>query len=824
MVKYVLPVESCWPALSESISEQDVILVAPPGAGKSTYLPLKLLELFASTNLKIVMLQPRQIAVRAIANYLAQQLGEDVGQTVGYRMRGEAKTSSATRLEIVTEGLLTRMLQNDPELPGIGLVIFDEFHERNVHADFSLALCLDTQAALRPDLRLLVMSATLDVGEIGNLLPDAKLLQSEGKRFDVDVIYTPAKAGVFLAQHCTAIIIQALQQHEGDMLVFLPGAREIKLVEQLCQVQLQQTVNIFPLYGNLNKQQQQAAIQPSPAGQRKIVLATNIAETSLTIDGIKIVVDSGQEKVSSFNLQRGISSLTTMQISKASATQRAGRAGRLAAGHCYRLWSKDAQQRLIAQRPPEILQMDISSLYLEALVWGEPLADLRLLDIPSTAQIQHAEDLLKSLGALDEQGKLTAVGRAFNGLGCHPRLACMLIQSEALGAASQLLACLLVAVLEGKPISALRDELCLSQHLNYVLSPPQQPIYLEAKRWASRLRLNWSGAQIKKALPTLVDLLLLGFPDQIGQSRGAGRFLLASGTGVMFHARQQHSNLMVSPWLIVCQMTLGRDADGLIQLAEPISESQLMGHADNLIKHSTQHYWDDTNQRVVSREVKMLGAILVSETRLAKTKNADYSEIIIDTLLTKGFGILNWSTSVQQLLLRVNLAAEVFGSSWPDFTPAGLRADLSEWLSPYLAGVSSLEQLIKLDWHSILKNQLEWSQQQFLDQHFPTQMQVATGQSCRLHYSKNGQVELQTKMQQVYGWQDSPSIAQGRVKVTLSLLSPPGTELQKTSDLAGFWQGSYKEVQKEMKGRYPKHFWPDDPANARPTSKTKKYM
>lgn len=820
----MLPVETCWPELAEFIVKQDVILVAPPGAGKSTFLPLKLLAHEHFKGQKIIMLQPRQIAVRAIADYLASQLGEQVGNTIGYRMRGEVKVSANTRLEIVTEGLLTRMLQSDPELNGVGLVIFDEFHERNAHADFALALSIESQQSLRPDLRLMLMSATLDIGPINTLIPNAKLIKSEGRSFPVSMHYRPYKQSAQLHLQIFSVIQEALAAHTGDILVFLPGASDIRKVQNLCDSLPRSQLDVLPLYGALSKEQQLAAITKAKPGWRKIVLATNIAETSLTIDGISVVIDSGKEKMASFNWQRKLPQLSSTTISKASATQRAGRAGRQLAGNCYRLWSLEHQQRLAEQQVPEILLLDVSAFYLEAKVWGNELTDMALLDQPNATQMQYATETLVWLEALTENGKLTERGRKLNSFGCHPRLANILLEGQKKGQQVAQLACLLCALLEHKPIKEMSHSVWLSEHIQYLLSTKSHPIWQQAKRWAKKLSISLRDTNLHHAMAYLGDLLCAAYPDYVGKLRPAGGYLLINGTGVNFpHFQQAQLGTPVN-WLIAPIITLQQQTDASIRLAVPLSEDFILTRFKSSLEIRQEVYWSTKLQRVVGREITSLGAITIAQQNLQSPNKHASAEVVLNTIKEQGLAWLNWPDSVYQLIYRARLGSRTQLQGWPDFSDNALLAELDEWLLPFLVNVSSAQHLGSLNWHQILKNRLSWQQQQDLDNQFPVSLNVATGQSVALCYDQDGEVELHCKLQQLYGWQDTPTIANGKQKVTLVLLSPAGRALQKTKDLGGFWQGSYLQVKKEMKGRYPKHYWPDDPIHAQATNRTKKRM
>ncbi|MEP4890444.1 MAG: ATP-dependent helicase HrpB [Aliiglaciecola sp.] len=823
----MLPVETCWPALEKEIEAQDVILVAPPGAGKSTYLPLKLLQHPKFAAQKIIMLQPRQIAVTSIAVYLSEQLGEPVGQTIGYRMRGESKVSANTRLEIVTEGLLTRLLQNDPELANVGLIIFDEFHERNIHSDFALALCLEVKQAIRDDLRLLVMSATLDAAAVAKLLPDAKQLESLGRSFPVTSHYRPRTKSP-LEQDVFQVIREAVDSHEGDLLVFLPGARQIVATQQLCTDYFAKyhapEIETHTLFGQLDKHKQRLAIQPAKQGRRKIVLATNIAETSLTIDGIKVVIDSGLENVANFNWQRRIQQLSMKQISKASATQRAGRAGRLSPGDCYRLWSKETQQRLIAQRAPEILETDISGLYLDAKVWGSELSELPLLDHPTSSQLDYAKSVLLLLGAIDSSSKLTAHGRALNSFGCHPRLAGLLVHSQQGDGFQKTLACLLVALLEFRPINELRRETELRQHLVFLISNPSHPIWVQGKRWAKRIGCSCDSRSLNLEKGKLSQLLSSAYPDQIARLRDNGAYQLVNGTGAKYYNPNGQAAAMLSKWIIVTKLTVSEQADAFIQLAEPIDEALVFELFKDHFEQQCEYTWSQSLNKVVAREKQSFGAIVLREKQIEAVDPAKCVEIVLDQIRQQGLSFLNWQDRIWTFIHRVSLARKVEGDCWPDFSEPTLLAELERWLQPFLDGIVSATKLQQLDWLTILKTRLTWEQQQHLQKYYPVKIKDATGQECKLVYSADGQVEMQVKMQQMYGYDSSPSVANGKVPITLTLLSPAGRPLQKTQDLTGFWQGSYAHVQKEMKGRYPKHFWPDNPATAQATTRVKKYM
>ncbi|WP_416306339.1 ATP-dependent helicase HrpB [Neptunicella sp. SCSIO 80796] len=816
----MLPVEQIWPQLKQHIIQQDVILVAPPGAGKSTCLPLHLLQLQQFRGRKIIMLQPRRIAVRSIAAYLAEQLGESVGQTVGYRIRGENKTSAGTRLEIVTEGILLRMLQSEPELPEIGLVIFDEFHERSIYADFSLALCLEVQQALRDDLRLLVMSATLDTHSLQELLPASVLLQCEGRSYPVEIKYVPDTSSQPLSLKMSRVIQQVLQTHSGSILVFLPGAADIRHTEQAVRAFIGSDTHLYCLYGELSKAQQMQAISTCPAGQRKIVLATNIAETSLTIDGIEVVIDSGIEKKALFQLTRGITQLVTQRISQSSATQRAGRAGRLSAGACYRLWSREQQDRLSSHSTPEILNTDLTSFVLEAAVWGSDITQLGLIDQPSIAQVNQALALLRELDALDSQGKLTVRGKALHAMGGHPCNASILVKSQLMSSSHQSLAATLVSLLESKDPLPNHGTVLLQSRLDYLQQHSAAPIWQTIRHWHQRL-----GCQIKTWPRTDTALLLAyGYPQWLAKRRANGGYLLVNGCGADVFPDDpvgQHE------WLAIGAMlsTDKQQGDVRITLAEPIQQTDIEQHFSHLISDKLYCEWDNSKQRILVQQRKMLGEILLSAHPASHIEQQQLDAIWLEVIVNKGVMNLPLDERALQLIYRVRLAKQYISDShWPDMSESGLTDNLSDWLLPYLTKVTSWKQLGELDFYQILQSMLDWPSQQQLNEQLPTHMSVPSGTSIRLDYHPDTEVTLSVRMQELYGMTDTPKLAGGKLPILLELLSPARRPLQKTRNLAGFWQGSYKAVQKEMKGRYPKHFWPDDPANATATTKTKKYM
>lgn len=816
----MLPVVQILPNLIQQLHHGDAILVAPPGAGKSTCLPLELLKTRQFSQQKIIMLQPRRIAVRNIARYLAQQLNEPVGQTIGYRIRGENKTSDATKLEIVTEGILTRMLQSQPELPGIGLVIFDEFHERSVHADFSLALCLEVQQALREDLRLLVMSATLDVAALKPLMPAAKVLQCEGRSYPIDIVYRPDNRPLPLYQKVCRLVLNVIAAHQKDILVFLPGAWDIRQAASSLEQSLPQGFKIHCLFGELTKSEQQAALMSNDKGLRKIVLATNIAETSLTIEGIEVVVDSGMQKTAVFQLSKGITHLQTNSISQASAIQRAGRAGRLGPGCCYRLWSGEQQDRLAVQSTPEILSSDMAAFILEAAIWGCQLSELALIDMPSTAQLQQGKQRLLELQAMDSAMRLRPLGREMHALGCHPAIANMLLKSLSISSAHQSLACALAAILESKDPLSRSSGAQLYLRLQYLQQNSSHSIWLLIKQWHKRAKCKLQDWPLEDT----GRLLAFAFPHWIGRLRQGGRYQLANGSGAELG---QDDPLAQQQWIVVGDMlsTDKQQGDARISLAEPLSKQDIERYFSHLIYAQETCFWDPQKQGISAQYQRKLGQIVISKEAASKLVPQQIDAIWRQVVLDKGVMQLPFEEEALQLIYRVRLASKVLSQyDWPDMSEQGLQDSIEQWLLPYLQKVYNWQQLSKLRFLDILSARLDWTAQKRLNEYLPCKFLVPSGSHIRLTYLPEGGAQLSVRMQEMYGLQESPTVARGNTPLRLELLSPAGRPLQTTQDLAGFWLGSYKEVQKEMKGRYPRHYWPDDPAKAQATTKTKKKM
>ncbi|KAB7898335.1 ATP-dependent helicase HrpB [Rouxiella sp. S1S-2] len=789
-----------------------VLLHAPTGAGKSTWLPLQILTsgIFSG---KILLLEPRRLAAKSVAYRLAQQLGEQPGQTVGYRMRAESKISAETRLEVVTEGILTRMVQQDPELAEYSLVILDEFHERSLQADLALALLLDVQQGLREDLRLLIMSATLDNARLSPLLPDAPVIISQGRSFPVERDYLPLASHERLDEGVARIVSRLMAENHGSMLLFLPGVAEITRTQNLLTGRLGNDVDLCPLYGALSLEQQQKAIQPSPAGRRKVVLATNIAETSLTIEGIRLVVDSGLERSAQFDLRTGLTRLITQRISQAAMTQRAGRAGRLEEGQCWHLFSKEQAERATLQSEAEILHSDLSGLWLELLQWGcFDASQLIWLDAPPAVALDAARRLLTSLGAVDAQGKLTALGRNMSQVGCEPRLAAMLVQAERQSSDALATAALLVAIMEEPPRGGQPD-------IDYWLSRPQPHWQRRARQLVQRL--SRSSGQVDVSLAPW--LLAEAFSDRIAERRGLdGRYLLANGLGASL---SQDDALSRAAWLVAPQLLQGNNSpDARILLAITLDATQLATRLPHAVKEQTAVEWDEEKGTLRAWRRWQVGRLVLKAQPLAKPADEDLQQALLEWVRAQGLQALSWSPQAEQLRVRLGCAEKWLPErEWPAVDEQSLLDSLEQWLLPSLNGVRSLRALQQIDLNDALLRLMNWNQRQSLDANLPTHYTVPTGSRLAIRYHSDQPPTLSVRLQEMFGEQRSPMLAEGRVAVVLELLSPAHRPLQITSDLAAFWQGSYREVQKEMKGRYPKHPWPDNPAEAVPTRRTKKY-
>jgi len=846
-----LPIDDVLPELKEALRERpEAVLQAPTGAGKTTRVPLALLDEPWLDTGRILMLEPRRLAARAAARRMAQTVGERAGQTVGYRVRQDTRVSSQTRIEVVTEGVLTRMIQDDPSLTGVGCVIFDEFHERNLQADLGLALSLEAQSVLRPDLRLLVMSATLDVGPIAELLDDAPsdseevvsdcapLIESEGRSYPVEVHYADDQPKDRIEDTVAATVRDVLRDEPGDVLVFLPGAGEIRRTTSNLEGTVPEDVDLHPLFGNLPPKKQDAAIEPSPEGRRKVVIATDIAETSLTIDGIRVVVDSGLRRTPRFDPQSGMTQLETVKISKASADQRKGRAGRTQPGVCVRLWTRHTHQHLKAHTPPEIVDADLAPLALELALWGvQDPAELRWLDPPPEAPYDQARDLLRRLGALGDDGTITEHGRAMASLGLHPRLAHMLLQGQTIGHGP--VACDLAALLSERDIfkgqgqapdvdlrlrlealRRLRDgERPTPNHARTYVVPvgPAKRVASMADHWRRQLGVD---RHARSDIEACGLLTAFAYPDRIAQRQDGttSRFRLQNGR----FAELPSPQLLSDADTLVAAHVGGRGRDNSIFLAAPIAEDDLVDYFGHHITEETRIAWDTDAQLVRARQRETLGALVLKDGPLADPDPAAMAEAMVDGVRQEGLDLLPWTKNARRLQNRiVFLHHQRPDEDWPDVRNAALRETLGDWLTPHVYGMKRAEDLQQLHVTQILQDMLTWEQRSRLDDLAPTHLVVPSGSKRPIDYSDPDAPVLAVRLQEMFGQTETPRIAGGRVPVTLHLLSPAQRPVQITQDLANFWANTYFEVRKDMRGRYPKHYWPEDPLDATPTNRVR---
>lgn len=844
-----LPIDAVLDALKQALRERhEVVLEAPPGAGKTTCVPLALLDEPWLLGKKILMLEPRRIAAKNAAHRMASLLGESVGQTVGYRMRLDNKTSRQTRIEVITEGILTRQLQQDPSLDGVGLVIFDEFHERNLDSDLALSLCLKGRELFRDDsnsLKLLVMSATLDSVAIASLLDDAPVVRSAGRTYPVDIRYgQAAKPGERIVERMVATLRQALSDNpDSSILAFLPGQGEIHRTTEALGAWLVERkirgVHLRPMYGNLTLDEQQQAIAPltgSSAGERKVVFATNIAETSLTIEGVDVVVDSGLVREARFDPGTGMTGLHTTRISRASSTQRAGRAGRLAPGVCYRLWTESQQEQLAAHNTPEILRADLAPLALQLLQWGEDdPTELRWLDVPPSGLWQQALDLLETLGAIARKGKataLTAHGQVMCNLPVHPRLAHLLIcgaQVGHLNAAANLASLLS----ERNPFS--QDNPDISQPLEILAGTSRCPYPQQGWLQRTRQLANQFVEQIRSQklpengmsflLPAAQlngYLLACAYPDRIAQRRHSGGYQLANGRSADLPDKHALGN---QAWLAIAEVSsMAGKSNDTIRAAAALDDKLFASALADQVRTQTLLEWDNKAGRFIAETQQKIGALVLQRKALQAVPSETKSAALMGFIRKQGLDVLPWQAEHAQWCARVNLLRSVDPEQpWPDVSRTNLLATLEDWLAPYLDTVNVLADFKKLELSSILSNLLPWDMQQRLEQLAPKRLEVPSGHDIAIDYSQAPPV-LAVKLQEMFGCQQTPTIANGRVALLVHLLSPAGRPLQITQDLAGFWRTSYHEVKKDMKGRYPKHPWPDDPLQAMATRKVKRLL
>ncbi|MCP3876634.1 MAG: ATP-dependent helicase HrpB [Desulfobacteraceae bacterium] len=839
-----LPIHTHLPSIKKALeTSRCAVVQAPPGAGKTTQVPLALLNEPWLTHKKIILLEPRRLAAISCASHMADLVEEKVGQTIGYQIRLDSKISKKTRIEVITEGIFTRIIQNDPSLEGVGLVIFDEFHERNIHSDLGLALCLESFEALRDDLRILVMSATMDVSSISALIGQAPVIASKGKSYPVETIYLPpvntqGRKVTSIESDTAAAVHQAVLETHGDILVFLPGVGEIKRLASILDKNQNKAVVIIPLYGQLSQKDQANAFKPLKKGMRKIVLSTSIAETSITIPGIRVVIDSGQMRVPKFSPQTGMSRLETMAVSKASADQRRGRAGRTASGVCYRVWSEYTHGLLKSYTRPEILSVDLTGLALELAAWGlSGPGQLKWLDPPEKKAFEKAQILLKTLGALDQQGHATIHGKKMASVGLHPRLAHMVIKGKKNGHGP--LACRIAAFLNERdfirfdryktdPDIRVRLELIemvtqkkqifqkecrINKGIIYRIIQSEQKLLKDFRIKKGKINIENAGV-----------LLAHAYPDRIAKKRDNqnNTFLTASGKGVFF---PDMSPVAISEYIVALHLD-GNPKNAKIYLAAPYSKESLEQDFGTTFKTVESVFWDKKTNSVKAREDILFKKIIVDQQILLNSDPELASDILIKEIQKAGVKLLPWTKNLESIKERaVFLKNTGQFPDLPDVSDKAIEKNLAIWLTPFLSGILSFKQLEGVDLKSAFLSQFSWKQQNLIEKMAPTHIVVPSGSKKPLKYSdKNGNFPspvLEVRLQEMFGLTDTPKIAGKTILVTLHLLSPAGRPVQITTDLKNFWANTYKDVKKDLMGRYPKHFWPDDPFIAKPTARVK---
>ena len=809
-----LPVDEALPRLKQALQARNAaVLVAPPGAGKTTRVPLALLDAPWLAGRKIVMQEPRRLAARAAARRMAATLGEPVGETVGYRVRLDSKVGPRTRIEVVTDGLFLRMLQDDPSLDGIGCVIFDELHERGLETDLSFALVREAQSVFREDLRIVAMSATLDPGPVSDRLGGAAMIESAGRMFPVETRYLDREPAGRIEDTMASAIRRALSEQGGSALVFLPGVGEIRRVEERLQG-LGADVDIAPLYGDLSPAEQDRTIAPAPTGRRKVVLATSIAETSLTIEGVRIVIDCGLMRLPRFSPRSGMTRLETVRVSQASSDQRRGRAGRLEPGVCYRLWTEEAQRGLLPFTPPEILDADLAPLALELAAWGvADAASLPWLTPPPASSLATARALLADLGAVDGSGAITPHGRAMSRLGQHPRLAHLVLKGRALGQGK--VAALIAAILGERDFLRLppgQRDADLRHRVDIALAGRAPRQLLETAR-----RMTPRDAGKATDVSMTGALLALAYPDRIGRRRPgtAGRYLLSGGRGAALSEGDPMAN---EEFLTVADLD-GATQEPRIFLAAPIMASEIEElYGERIVSEQVVH-WSARDGAVLARQRRRLGALILEDKPLARPDPERLKAAMLDGVRQLGLGALPWSDDLARWRERIAFLRH-HDVAWPDLADAALLASLGEWLAPFLDGVSRRDHLTRVDLAAALKALVPWDRQRQLDSLAPTHIEVPSGSRIPVDYANPAEPTLSVRLQEMFGLTETPHVG-GRIPITIHLLSPARRPVQVTRDLASFWANGYRAVKSELKGRYPRHYWPDDPLVAEPTARAR---
>jgi len=814
-----LPIEAALPDLKRTLAAaRSAVLEAPTGAGKTTMVPLALLGEPWAKDKKILMLEPRRVAARAAAARMADLLSERVGETVGYRVRLDTKVSAKTRIEVVTEALLTRRLQTDPELKGVACVIFDEFHERSLNADLGLALTLETQAALNEDLKILVMSATLDGARVAKLLGDAPVVRSEGRLYPIDTRYAPPLANARIEQAMANVVLRALHETEGGLLVFLPGEGEIRTVARLLEAEDIRGATLLPLYGTLTAEQQDRAIRPLP-GTRKIVLATAIAETSLTIEDVRVVIDSGLQRLARYDPATGMTRLVTQRVSLASADQRRGRAGRVAPGICYRLWEEAETRALTAYTPPEILTSDLSPFALDLALWGERDASrLKLLDPPPASTFAEAQELLRELDAIDAENRVTPHGRACATFGAHPRLAHMMLRAKEMGEGAT--AAALAAILSERDVVRGAKDADIRTRLE---------AFERGSANADRGALARAREQARAWMRTLdakdgrIDsgaagrLTALAYPERVAKRRGPASFRMASGRGATLPETDALAN---QDYLAIAALD-GAGANAKVHQAAPLTLADIEELFATHIETREVCEWSSREKAAIAREEERLYALTLAERPLKKPDAAKLAAAVLTGIRELGLKSLNWTPELDTFRARVNFIRKLEpDADWPDLSDESLTRTLETWLQPFLGGITRAADFGRIDISNALHSLFDWEQKKRLESLAPTHVEVPSGSRIAIDYTTDTPT-LAVRLQEMFGLADTPTVANGRVPLTLHLLSPARRPVQVTRDLKSFWQRGYPEVKRDLKGRYPKHHWPDDPWTAIPTARAK---